>query len=48
MLIIGIGGAVLSFGSFNFSGMALAAVFGIILNLILPNEESESESSSLE
>lgn len=38
MLVIGIGGAVLSFGSFNLTGMALTAIIGILLNLILPYE----------
>lgn len=38
ILIIGIGGFLLQFGNFSLSGMALATVIGIILNLILPNE----------
>ena len=38
MLVIGLGGAVLNIGSFGMSGMALAAVIGIILNLVLPQE----------
>lgn len=41
MLVIGLGGATIQFGSFSFSGMALSAIFGIILNAILPKEESE-------
>ncbi len=43
MLVLGIGGAVVSFTSGNFtlsiSGMSLAAIIGIILNLTLPEEK---------
>jgi len=35
MLVLGVGGAKLTIGSFEFSGLGLAAVSGIILNLIL-------------
>ncbi len=42
MLVFGLGGAILSFGSgdvtISVSGMSLAALFGIILNLVLPEE----------
>jgi len=42
MLVIGIGGAVVNFGeNFSLYGMSLAAVIGIILNLILPEEKEE-------
>ncbi len=45
MLVLGLGGAVLpiSIGSFavSFSGMSLAAIFGVILNLILPVSQDE-------
>ncbi len=41
MLVIGIGGAVLSFGKFSFSGMALSAIIGILLNSFLPKETEE-------
>jgi len=45
MLVLALGGAVISFESGNFhmaiSGMALAAVVGIVLNLLLPDKESE-------
>ena len=37
-LTVGIGGAVLSWGSFSMSGIGLAAVLGMVLNLILPHE----------
>lgn len=45
MLVLGLGGAAISFVSGNFtisvSGMSLAAVIGILLNLLLPNEKEE-------
>lgn len=48
MLILGLGGAVLSFTSNNVaisvSGMSLAAIIGVILNLLLPEERVENES----
>ena len=43
MLVLGLGGAAISFTSGNFvvsvSGMSLAAIIGILLNLFLPNEK---------
>ncbi len=36
ILVIGIGGAVFSFGQFKLQGIGLCAITGIILNLILP------------
>ena len=43
MLVLGLGGAALTLGtqdvSLTFSGMSLAAIVGILLNLLLPNEE---------
>jgi uracil permease len=42
ILVIGIGGATLKYGSFDLHGMALAAIIGIILNLVLPNEKKET------
>ncbi|MFO1445832.1 NCS2 family nucleobase:cation symporter [Bacillus sp. Bva_UNVM-123] len=36
ILVIGIGGAHIDLGSFQIQGMALAAIFGVILNLVLP------------
>ena len=39
MLVLGLGGAVIKVGeSFSITGMSLAAVVGILLNLFLPNE----------
>lgn len=42
MLVIGIGGAVLDIGWVTFSGTALSAIVGIVLNIILPKESHES------
>ena len=36
VLTIGIGGAVIEYGSFSLAGIGLAATVGIILNLVLP------------
>lgn len=36
ILTIGIGGAIISYGNFSLSGIGLASVVGVILNLILP------------
>lgn len=41
MLTMGLGGAVLSSGSFAVSGIGLSAIIGVILNLILPKGKSE-------
>ena len=38
MLVIGLGGAILSMGPLIISGTALSALIGIVLNLILPSE----------
>ena len=46
MLVLGLGGAMLAFNygdfSLSFSGMSLAAIVGILLNLLLPNEKEEN------
>lgn len=47
MLTTGIGGAVLSVGSFSLTGIGLTAVIGIILNLILPQTKTVSEDEKL-
>lgn len=50
MLVLGLGGAILSFNygdfSLSFSGMSLAAIIGILLNLLLPNEKEENITES--
>lgn len=42
MLTMGLGGAVLSSGSFAVSGIGLSAIIGVILNLILPKEKAKN------
>jgi len=41
-LTMGIGGAILSMGSFSISGIGLSAVMGVILNLLLPADKQNS------
>jgi uracil permease len=42
ILVIGIGEATLKFENFDLHGMALAALIGIILNLVLPYDKEET------
>lgn len=47
MLTMGLGGAVLSSGSFAISGIGLSAVVGVLLNIVLPrNKEKRNKESS--
>ncbi|MDJ1631686.1 solute carrier family 23 protein [Bacillus velezensis] len=48
ILVIGVGGAFIqvSKGGFQISGMALAAIVGVILNLILPHANEEDAMAS--
>lgn len=52
MLVLGLGGAAISIVSgdisVTISGMSLAAIVGIILNLCLPNEKEENTESKVE
>ncbi len=41
ILTIGIGGAVLSWGTFSIAGIGLASVVGVLLNLTLPGREDK-------
>ena len=47
MLVLGLGGAAISFTTGNFtlslSGMSLAAIVGILLNLFLPDEKEDED-----
>ena len=43
MLTMGLGGAVLSSGNFAISGIGLAAVVGVVLNLLLPKTKTAEE-----
>lgn len=40
ILVVGVGGATLKIGPFELHGMALAALIGVLLNLLLPATES--------
>lgn len=44
ILTIGIGGAVIDFGSFSLAGIGLASIVGVILNLVLPHSKNEAET----
>ena len=52
MLVLGLGGAAISITSgdlsISFSGMSLAAIVGILLNLVIPDEKEEEEASLIE
>ncbi len=41
-LTMGIGGAILTFGSFSLSGIGLSAITGVLLNLLLPADRKEA------
>ena len=41
ILILGIGGAELTFGNFTIGGIGLSALVGVILNLILPQNKAK-------
>lgn len=45
-LTMGIGGAVLSYKNFAISGIGLAAIVGIVLNLCLPQEKETQEEAA--
>ncbi|MDY6205758.1 MAG: uracil-xanthine permease family protein [Prevotella sp.] len=44
-LTMGIGGAELFFGSFKLTGIGLAAIIGVTLNLLLPKETQKEETT---
>lgn len=46
ILIVGIGGLTINVGQITLSGMALAAIIGVILHLILPDKEASYGPSS--
>lgn len=46
-LTVGIGGAVFTWGEFSLSGIGLAAVVGVLLNLILPQALNEQKIKDL-
>lgn len=46
ILVIGIGNAYLKLGQYQFSGLAVAAALGIVLNLILPDEAASERKKN--
>ncbi|MFW5831569.1 MAG: uracil-xanthine permease family protein [Prolixibacteraceae bacterium] len=44
VLTVGIGGAIIQYGTFSLAGIGLAALVGILLNLILPNTKHLKKS----
>lgn len=46
IIILGVGGMSLNFGEFTLSGIGLAGVVGIILNLSLPNKNKNNSESN--
>jgi uracil permease len=42
-LTMGIGGAILTFGTFSISGIGLSAVIGVLLNLLLPKTKEAEQ-----
>ena len=51
MLVLGLGGAAIGVGTVTVSGMSLAALAGVLLNLLLPKddeEETEKEENKVE
>ena len=44
VLTLGIGGAVISLGTFSISGIGLSAIVGVVLNLLLPHTKAAGET----
>ncbi|MDP4183770.1 MAG: solute carrier family 23 protein [Bacteroidota bacterium] len=47
VMTVGIGGAVIQWGSFSLGGIGLASVVGMVLNLILPQEKEKAKGTSV-
>lgn len=43
ILTTGIGGAVMEFGTFTFTGIGLAAMIGVVLNLVIPKSKEDAK-----
>ena len=43
ILILGIGGAEMVFGSITLGGIGLSAVVGVVLNLVIPKGKNEEQ-----
>ena len=48
ILVFSIGGMTFNFGSVSFSGIGLGAIIGVILNLILPKDKTQTHSDLLD
>jgi len=48
ILVFSIGGMTFNFGSVSFSGIGLGAIIGVILNLILPKDNTDTHSDLLD
>lgn len=46
VLTVGVGGAILSWGDFSLSGIGLASIVGVILNLILPGSSKKVKETN--
>ena len=46
-LVCGIGGMSLSFGSLSFSGIGLAGIVAVVLNLVLPGHREVPENEDI-
>lgn len=47
ILVTGIGGAAFKIGAFELRGMALAAIIGVLLNLVLPGREKDEAGQNM-
>ncbi|MFC0271218.1 solute carrier family 23 protein [Metabacillus herbersteinensis] len=47
ILVIGIGGALVKVPGFELQGMALSAIIGIVLNLVLPGANKQTETETI-
>ena len=48
MLVLGLGGAAINIATVTVSGMSLAAVVGVLLNLLLPKEKDDTQEDKKE
>ena len=44
ILTLGIGGAELTFGNFTIGGIGLAALVGVLLNLVIPKDKAQKSA----
>lgn len=48
ILVIGVGGAFIKISGFELSSMALAAIVGVVLNLVLPESKGDQDGIEIE